>query len=297
MFIFLTAMGWWRHASHRSIAGRSVPFPGRWTFLSGLATAAVIATTTLAYSFEGVSIVFVMLLMRGGVLVLAPLVDAVSQRSVRWFSWVGLALSLSAVLVAFAEEGGYAITLVCAIDVAIYLVSYFVRLRFMSRLAKSEQRDKNVRFFVEEQMVATPALLLVLALGAVWGEGALLGALREGFTGFWGKGAVVAAVVVGLLSQGTGIFGGLVLLDARENTYSVPVNRCSSVLAGVLASYGLSFWLGHAPPSAYELGGAALIVAAILVLTLPMVHERHARSLVTGPENPRAPSSSPTSRR
>src|SRR5690606_36259544 len=111
---------------------------------------------------------------------LAPIVDAMSRRRVRWFSWAGLALSLAALLVAFAEDGGYDITLLCAIDVAIYLLGYFVRLRFMSRLAKSEKTDASTRYFVEEQMVATPAIVLALALYAVLGAGTIASALREG---------------------------------------------------------------------------------------------------------------------
>jgi len=52
-------------------------------------TAGIIGTTTLAYTFEGVSIVFVMLLMRGGVLLIiaailvlsiAPALERRSQR-------------------------------------------------------------------------------------------------------------------------------------------------------------------------------------------------------------------------
>ena len=86
-------------------SGRSLPFPGVWTFLSGICTAGIIATTTLAYTFSGVSIVFMMLLMRGGVLVIAPLVDFASRRKVRGFSWLALALSLSALFVAFFGVG------------------------------------------------------------------------------------------------------------------------------------------------------------------------------------------------
>src|SRR5262245_42595016 len=67
MFVFLTAMGWWKHAGHRELFGLRVPCPSRYTFLSGLCTATIIGTTTLAYTFRGVSIVFMMLLMRGGV--------------------------------------------------------------------------------------------------------------------------------------------------------------------------------------------------------------------------------------
>lgn len=269
MFAFLALSGWWRHAGRRRIGGVSIPWPTRWTFLSGLATGAIIATTTLAYTFEGVSIVFVMLLMRGGVLVLAPIVDVMSRRRVRWFSWAGLALSLAALLVAFAEDGGYDITILCAIDVAIYLFGYFVRLRFMSRLAKSEKTEASTRYFVEEQMVATPAIVLALALYAVLGAGTIGSALREGFVSIWTAPGLGAAVLTGVLSQGTGVFGGLILLDGRENTYCVPVNRVSSILAGVVASFALALTLGADLPSGYELVGAGLVAVAIAVLAIP----------------------------
>lgn len=282
MFAFLGLSGWLRHAGSRRVLGVRVPWPSPWTFLSGIATGAVIATTTLAYTFEGVSIVFVMLLMRGGVLIIAPIVDATSGRKVKWFSWVGLGLSLAALLVAFAEDGGYDITLLCALDVAIYLAAYFVRLRFMSRLAKSESGDQNKRFFVEEQMVATPAITLALAITAFVGTGAIPEALRSGFVDVWSSPMLPAVIVVGLLSQGTGVFGGLILLDKRENTFCVPVNRSSSILAGVLASYGLAILLDRSPPSGFELVGAGLVLAAIGVLTVPPLLAKR-RSAIESP--------------
>lgn len=274
MLAFLTLAGWWRFAGRRLVLGVLVPWPGRWTFLSGLCTAAIVATTTLSYTFAGISIVFVMLLMRGGVLIIAPVVDALTGRRTRWFSWVGLALSLLALVVAFSEEGGYEITLLAAVDVLIYLAAYFVRLRFMSRLAKSDDEAATKRYFVEEQMVATPAMFLLLVVAAVVGEGDMMLAIRAGFTDVWSAGVWPWIIVVGLLSQGTGVFGGLVLLDKSENTYSVPVNRSSSVLAGVLASAALTVLFGTPFPSAYQIGGAALILAAILFLSLPPLLEK-----------------------
>ena len=77
--------------------------------------------------------------------------------------------------------------------------------------------------------------------------------------------------MIGILSQGTGIFGGLILLDRRENTFCVPVNRASSILAGVLASLSLALFFGHRPPGPMELLGATLVIAAILTLSLPTV--------------------------
>jgi len=274
MFAFLTAMRWWRYASHGELFGKRVPRPGRYTFLSGLCTAAIIGTTTMAYTFSGVSIVFMMLLMRGGVLMIAPIVDTITGRRPRWFSWVALLLSLAALLASFSERGGYEMTLVAIVDVAVYLASYFVRLRFMSRLAKSGERETTLRYFVEEQMVASPVMLLVLVVAALALPGAIGDALREGFTGFLGGPVVLHAVLIGLFSQGTGIFGGLILLDSRENTFSVPVNRSSSILAGVAASYALALTLDGDLPSAHELAGATLVIAAILFLTIPPLLEK-----------------------
>jgi len=270
MLVFLTAMGWWKHATHHEVLGRSLPGPTRFTLASGLCTAAIVGTTTLAYTFTGTSIVFMMLLMRGGVLIIAPMVDFASGRRAKWYAWVALALSLGALIVAFAEKGGYAITLVAAADVLVYLLSYFVRLRLMSSKAKSDDPDANVRFFVEEQMVATPAVVLAMAVFAFIGANDAMLQLRAGFTTFFTDSGVVPHVIaIGILSQGTGICGGLILLDKRDNTFCVPVNRSSSILAGILASVILFAWLDNPLPSAWQLGGAVLIIGALLFLSIP----------------------------
>jgi hypothetical protein len=278
MFVFITWIGWWKYPGRKRILGAEVPFPTLWTGLSGICTALVIVTTNLAYTFQGVSIVFVMLLMRGGVLILGPIVDALTGRHVRWFSAAGLFLSLAALVVAFAEKGGYEITLLCAIDVAIYLFAYFVRFQFMSRLAKSDDAHLSIRYFVEEQMVATPVLVFALALLAAFGSGPMAALLRKGFTEIPFSSAVVYVVLAGIFSQGTGIFGTLIFLDKRENTFCIPVNRSSSVLAGVLASFTLALFFGKRFPSAHELVGALLVILAILFLSLPpLIGKRRAR--------------------
>lgn len=284
MVAFLTGMGWWKHASRRRILGRMVPFPQRLTAISGLCTAVIIATTTLAYTFSGVSIVFMMLLMRGGVLVIAPVVDAVSGRKTRWYAWLALLLSLGALVVAFSERGGYAMTVVAAVDVFFYLAGYFFRLRIMSAKAKSEDPEANVRFFVEEQMVATPAVLALLVVVALIGEGDVMLEVRAGFTQFLSDSGVVPyAILIGLLSQCTGVAGGLILLDKRENTFSVPVNRSSSILAGVLAAWLLTWFLGNPTPSAHKMVGAGLIIVAILALSIPpLVEKSRAAGTATG---------------
>jgi hypothetical protein len=281
MFIFLTVKGWWRYAHHRAVLGVSVPSPGRWTFMSGLCSAAIIGTTTLAYTFDGTSIVFMMLLMRGGVLVIAPIVDALSRRRVQWPSWVALGLSLGAVGVATGPGADLRLSLAALLDLAVYLLAYFIRLRAMSNLAKSDDRSVSIRYFVEEQMVATPAIVLTLAVLALVGEGPVLMDIREGFTGFFARGHLLEEVSVGLLSQGTGIFGGLILLDRRENAFTVPVNRASSILAGLLATAVLSVWMGQRGVNTREMIGAVLVMGAMIVLSAPTLMK--ARREATSP--------------
>lgn len=279
MFVFLTAARWWRFATHRQVGRWSVPSPQLRTLISGTCTAAIVVTTTLAYTFEGISIVFAMLLMRGGVLVLAPVVDALARRRVQWTSWTALGLCLFALLLVFAEKGGFALTGSAALDIGIYLAAYFVRLRIMSGSAKSEDPNANARYFVEEQMVATPLVVVVLAGWALLGSSQAALDLHRGFTDIWREPVLGWVLAVGVLSQGTGIFGGLILLDKRENTFCVPVNRASSILAGLVASFASTAIFGAALPSAFELIGAALVVAAIAVLSVPSLRRAKAAAV------------------
>lgn len=264
-FAFLVGTGWWRAAGRVRIAGLDVPCPSWITLWSGLCASGIIATTTLAYTFDGTSIVLVQLLLRGGVLVIAPIVDALSRRKVQWYSWLGFALSLAGLLVPFAIEWSLLISPWCALDVGLYIMCYFVRLQLMTRRAKSADANANLRYFVEEQLVSSPALFLGLIVFALAGSHDL----RAGFTTFFDRPIWQTGLIIGFLSQGTGIFGGLILLDKRENTFCVPVNRASSILAGLVGSIALAIWLDARMPAWPELVGASLMIAAIVALTVP----------------------------
>jgi hypothetical protein len=263
--LLLLVTGWWRRTTRHTVGGVTFHGPGRYTLLSGLCSSAIILTTTLAYTFEGISIVFMMLLLRGGVLLIAPAVDLVSGRKVRWFSWVALGLSLAALLLALDPRGGFKLSLLAVVDVAIYLAAYFVRLRLMSKLAKGSD-EENLRYFAEEQMVSSPAALAALGLLAL-GSGPVSQDLRRGFTEIPFGPAALAVVLVGVLSQSNGVFGGLVLLDKRENSFAVPVNRASSILAGLIATLLLWAFFQEKAPGTTELIGAVFILAAVMFLS------------------------------
>ena len=80
MFGFITVMGWWKYAGRREFFGVQVPFPRRLTFFSGVCLATIMGTTTLAFTFGGLSIVLVLVFLRGGTLVIAPVVDRIVGR-------------------------------------------------------------------------------------------------------------------------------------------------------------------------------------------------------------------------
>lgn len=273
MFGFITIAGWWKYSTHSTVLGISVPRPQWFTLVSGCCLSLQIVTTTLSYTFTGVSIVLAMLLMRGGVLLMAPTVDVlvrVRKRKIYWPSWVASILALGALLMAYMEKGGSKMTIVCGINIGIYLFAYFFRLYFMSGRAKGNDEAENRRFFVEEQSVANIALcLLVFAVGLFgifMAPESIPAQVWRGFTEFPYKGYFWEAFLIGIFSYGTGLFGTLIFLDKRENTFTVPANRVSSILAGLLATYLLAIFYGKRYPSSYELIGAGLIILAIAFL-------------------------------
>ena len=64
------------------------------------------------------------------------------------------------------------------------------------------------------------------------------------------------------------IFAAMILLDSRENTFCVPLERSSSLLAGIVAAFLLHGGWNHPAPTGMELIGASLLIAAIVLLTV-----------------------------
>ncbi len=248
LLLIVTSLGWWRYAAR----------PDRAVVVSGVSAALIVATTTLAYSFDGLSIMLTLLLLRAGVLILAPIVDFACGRNVRWFCWAALALSFTAIAVALLPVDDYRIEALALANIGIYLVGYSLRLPAMTRAAKVRDVDHTRRYFVGELLVACAAL-------AVIGTGFFVagGAVHPG--------TLPPALAIGAVYAALYVFGTLIYLDRRENTFCIPLNRCSSILAGLIASWALSAWLGMPPVTGEQLV-AALLVAGGLLLLSPAHH-------------------------
>jgi drug/metabolite transporter (DMT)-like permease len=265
--IFVWAAGWWRSANQVRAFGMQIVAP-RWsTMLSGVGTAMLLFTVPLSLTFDGVSIPFMQLLMRGDVLVIAPLVDIIFGRRVRWWSWAALALVMVGMVIAVSGRGGFYLPPLAIAAIIFYTIGYFVRLAVMTRIAKSGRANEVEAYFVEEKLVAMPLSVLMLALLTFTplAQGA---ELSKGFVEIWTSPAIGLVVLLALTFFAVSVFAALILLDARENTFCVPFERAASILAGVAAAFILSWWFGKPAPTGPELVGSVLLVFAVALLAL-----------------------------
>jgi len=278
-YAFIWLSGWYRDA-HRVTVGRArVPWPTRWTMLSGAGTALILFTVPLSFTIQNVSIPFIQLLMRGDILIIAPLVDTVFGRRVRWWSWLALAMVMVALLITLFDRGGLRLPPIAAVTVVLYTLGYFLRLFVMTKVSKSGDPASVRAYFVEEKIIALPFAVAVLALLSVLGLGGQSGELRFGFVQVWSDPVIWQIVWIGLTLTVLSVLSIMILLDPRENAYCVPLERAASLIAGVGGAVLMAWLWGQTMPRSSELIGAAILIAAICVLSLaPRLSARSARA-------------------
>ncbi len=267
LVLIVTLKGWWKYAGRRRIFGLEIPCPRALILLSGFGTAIIIGTTTLIFTFQGVSIILALVLMRGGVLILGPVVDRLFKRRVRWFSWAAFAVTVPAVMIALSNVDNHRLSFLMATIIIAYLSGYILRIPCATKLAKSREMTTTYRYFVEEQMVAVLFLVTLPAILALIGKGEIMMELRHGFTGLFTSSITIPGLMIGGLYAGLYCFGTLIYLDCRENTYCIPLNRGSSLLAGFFVSLALTLFFGQAAPGAAQFASAGLLVTALLLLS------------------------------
>jgi hypothetical protein len=244
--LLVTILGWWRYA----------PRFDRNTIISGIAAGIIIVTTTLAYTFAGVSIIFALLLLRCGVLILAPIVDLICGRKVRWVSCLALLCSIAAIVVVLANSSDIRMTIIAALNTCAYLAAYAVRLPQMTRCAKVADEKVTRSWFTGEMTIAIAIQLLLPLLGAM--TPGLVGArLRSGIADINTTG-----ILIGVFYGGLYFFGTIVYLNSRENSFCVTLNRGASLLGGVTAALVIG-----KSPTLSELSAVALVVVALLLLS------------------------------
>lgn len=267
-YLFIWLSGWHRDANHVSVGKTRFPFPTPFTFLSGIGTAMVLFTVPLSYTFEGVSIPYIQLLMRGDILIIAPLVDIAFGRKVHWWSWAALAMVVGSLGLVINARGELGLPLLAIITIVMYTFGYFLRLAVMTRISKSGDPASVRRYFVEEKMVALPLSIIILGLLSMSGIGSQSDSLMIGFVTVWTDPVIVYLIIGAATLTIVSIFAAIILLDKRENTYCVPMERSASLLAGIAAAWILAVFWDLEYPTFTEMIGAGVLIAAIALLSL-----------------------------
>jgi hypothetical protein len=278
-YLFIWWSGWHKDAHGVMVLGRRIPVPTKYTFLSGLGTALVLFTVPLSFTFEGVSIPFIQLIMRGDILLIAPLVDIAFGRRVRWWSWTALAMVFVAMVIALSDRGGFHLPPLAILTVVLYTLGYFIRLAVMTKVSKSGDPASVRQYFVEEKVFALPLSVAILAAISASGIGSQSGALSSGFISVWTDPVIWPLLGIGITLTIVSVFALIILLDPRENAYCVPLERAASLIAGVGGALILAWVWGLPHPRPAELVGAGILILAIVLLSLaPRFADRPARA-------------------
>lgn len=267
-YLFIWLSGWHRDAHAMKLAGMRVPMPTRYTAMSGVGTALVLFTVPMSFTIEGVSIPFMQLLMRGDILVIAPIVDFMFGRKVRWWSWTALVMVLFAMAITLVDRGGLKLPPIAIATIVLYTAGYFLRLVVMNKTAKNGDPAMVRRYFVEEKIVALPLSVAALAALSASGIGGQHGELEWGFVEVWSDPAMWPIFWIGLTLTVISVVAIIILLDPRENAYCVPLERAASLVAGVGAALLLAWFWDLKQPRAAELIGAGILIVAIALLSL-----------------------------
>lgn len=228
----------------------------REVLICALCSAGIILTTIIGYGLVGVSMLLMAVLMRGGVLAEAPLLDVVRGHDITPQARLALLLTLSAVLCAAWGRATTQITPTAGLVVGVYLACYAVRLHVYGGFKKNQSAARSL--LISEQPLAVTLALTGTALYAALAHSQ--GHARVSHDLRW----YLVPIGVGAFSQLTGLFGSMVFLGKREHTYCAPLNRCMSTLAVA----GASVILGKGV-SGLEGVGVVLILAAVLIMTVP----------------------------
>jgi hypothetical protein len=282
VFPVVVGLKWYRLASNRTVrfAGLDVPSELAYIIPSGICTAVVIPTTTLMYTLP-ITVMVAMTMMRGSVIVISRVVDAIQIRQgildkkVYLEENLAVASALAGVGVHIfygaREKGGFDFvgdTAAMTIFIS-YIASYALRIYLMNYFKNTRGKGiklDNKGFFALEQFAATATLVLGTAavLVLVHGEERVelvRGAITNPIDG-WGW-ATLAGTAFGAAAFFS-VF--LFMFKGRTATFAGLVNRLTSLIAGTTATIGSWLFFSGRRPSPQDWEALAFILIAVALL-------------------------------
>ena len=279
---------WYRLESIRITQWGPLRFPSEFLYIvpSGVMTAVIIPATTLLYSLP-ISVMVAMVIMRGAVIVVSRIVDAIQIRQgllrkrVHAFENIAIVFALLAVgttlFFASSTDGAFdfarspaAVTILGS-----YLVAYGLRIYIMNYYKNTRERGVRMNdkaFFAVEQTSAFTTLVLVtlvlLALRPApdaTGLGGQLVAFQNAIKSpnpEW-KQALAAGIPFGIVAFFS-VF--LFMFKGRTATFAGLVNRLTSLIAGTAATLLFHLAFGGKAPAREDWLSLVFILIAVSFL-------------------------------
>ncbi len=280
------SQGWYRLKSNKHLHIGKLSFPSELLYIipSGICTAVVIPTTTLMYTLP-ISVMVAMIIMRGSVIVISRLVDAVQirqgilKKKVYFEENMAVLFAIAAVSVHMisAKPGSFDFVKnpIAMTILGSYIVAYTIRIYLMNyykntRAAGVKQDNKG--FFALEQIAASATLALVTVV--IYNSGDWLGWTAPQIASF--KGAIdspqplwLAAILAGTAYGIVAFFSVfLFMFKGRTATFAGLVNRLTSLIAGTAATLVGYFALGGKFPKQEDWISLGFILVAVAFLSI-----------------------------
>lgn len=289
----LTALGiviarrWYRLRSNRYIKLGSLAIPQEMYYIvpSGFMTAIIIPTTTLMYTFQGMSVMVAMVIMRASVIIISRVVDSVqiAQGILKKKVYIEeniavvFALLAASVKVFWVKEGDFAfIENTAAVSILVsYIIAYSIRIYIMNYYKNTRAQGvplDNQGFFGLEQFAAC-FFIVVISVVVYYGkplfgwEGVQVTQFHDALGSFsenWGW-AVLSGTAFGIVAFYS-VF--IFMFKGRTATFAGLVNRLTSLTAGTFATLLSAILLATHYPNLQDWLSLAFILIAVGFLTV-----------------------------
>jgi hypothetical protein len=249
----------------------SIPSELLYIIPSGLLTAVIVPTTTLMYSFKGISVMVAMVLMRGAVIIIGRVVDSIQikqgilNKKVYWEENVATFFALIAVTTKFFSNDGSGknpfsslpVILIFSAYIAAYSFRIYIMNYYKNTRPKKTKVNNNKAFYAIEQITVTITLFLVFGLIVLFAKSLniegprITPALHAIFSPDprWWHWAILAGGAFGIVSFFS-VF--IFMFKGRTATFSGLVNRITSLIAGTVSTIIFAFYFGGKYPNTID---------------------------------------------
>jgi hypothetical protein len=276
---------WYKMDSVEFIHLGRLKFPSEFLYIipSGVCTAVVVPTTTLLYSFRGISVMVAMVIMRGAVIIIGRIVDAIQirrgilKKKVYWEENVAVLFALLAVStkVFSGSTGDKAnpftslpvviifVAYICAYAIRIYIMNYYKNTR-----PKRYIKNSNKGFFAIEQITSTATIylvaivLLIVVKTTGWSGERITpfaNAVFHPVQGLW-YWAMIFGTAFGIVAFFS-VF--IFMFRGRTATFAGLVNRLTSLIAGTTSTLLFAVFFGGKFPQIVDWISLMFILIAV----------------------------------